>query len=165
MPHLVHIAYGSNIGQKRDFIINALTAIDELNNTQILTRSSLYTSKPWGYSSENEFYNGVCCVSTELSAVGLLLALQRIEQNLGRTSKTSTDYQDRIIDLDIISYGNLALTTKELTIPHPLAHVRNFVLEPMAEISPNWVHPLYLETAESLLTRLNESPLLKVDAL
>ncbi|MFK7755875.1 MAG: 2-amino-4-hydroxy-6-hydroxymethyldihydropteridine diphosphokinase [Flavobacteriales bacterium] len=165
MTHLVHIAFGSNMGDRRGYISEALAAITDLSNTELISTSSLYSSKPWGYESEHLFINGVCSVRASKSAIGLLSALQRIEKSIGRTAKTTDGYSDRVIDLDLVSYGRLVLNTPKLTVPHGLAHVRNFVLEPMAEISPEWVHPLYLETAETLLARLNEAPLTKVDAL
>lgn len=153
MIHTSYISFGSNLGDREGYILSALQRINNLPKTEIILTSNLYSSTPWGFSSENEFLNGVFLIETAMGVGSLLSVLQRIEGELGREAKTVHGYSDRVIDLDILSYDHLVLSLPSLTIPHPLLHVRNFVLEPLAEIAPEWVHPLYLETPKTLLSR------------
>jgi 2-amino-4-hydroxy-6-hydroxymethyldihydropteridine diphosphokinase len=88
-------------------------------------------------------------MESELSPLDLLRETQRIEKELGRTAKTTTEYADRVIDIDIIDYDNQIIKISQqstvnslLTLPHPLMHLRNFVLYPLADIAPEWVHPI-----------------------
>ncbi len=157
MKHESFIAFGSNLGDKEMAISSALEYINRSPYMEILATSSIYSSEPWGFTSENDFYNGVCLIQTMLSPDGLLEALQRTEKQVGRASKTFEEYTDRLIDLDILSYDRLVINTSKLTIPHPQMHVRNFVLQPLAEIAPNWVHPLYLVSSESLRDRSTDT--------
>ena len=112
--------------------------------------SPIYTSEPWGFESENGFYNIALILETTLSPLDLLYATQQIERDLGRTAKTTTTYTDRIIDIDIIDYNNQTIDTQTLTLPHKLMHKRNFVLYPLADIAPDWQHPILKLTATEL---------------
>ena len=112
--------------------------------------SPIYTSEPWGFESENGFYNIALILETSLSPLDLLYATQQIERDLGRTAKTTTSYTDRIIDIDIIDYNNQTIDTQTLTLPHKLMHKRNFVLYPLADIAPDWQHPILKLTATEL---------------
>lgn len=166
MKHAAYISYGSNLGDKKVNIQKTLDLINEHPSIAIAEYSNLYTSDAWGFSSENSFINGVIKIATELSVFSLLEALQRIEKTSGKSKKSTPGYTDRLIDLDILSYDRLVLTTPELTIPHEWMHVRNFVLEPLAEIAPEWTHPLYLMSAKNLLANSpDKSEVKKLDAL
>jgi len=166
VKHTAYISYGSNLGKKKSVIQKALGLINSLSGVSITAYSNFYSSDAWGFSSENSFLNGVIEISTELSAFSLLKELQGIEQSLGRNEKTTQEYVDRFIDLDVLSYDLLVLNTPELTIPHEWMHVRNFVLEPLAEIAPEWTHPLYLTSAKYLLANSpDKSEVKKLDAL
>ncbi len=129
----------------------ALQLLDKSQRIKVIVCSKFYVSDSWGFESENQFVNACCIIKTSLTPGGILLALQRIEKQLGRRQKTKTSYEDRAIDLDVIFYNHLILRSKTLIIPHELMHVRNFVLEPLAEISPDWVHPVYLKSVAELL--------------
>jgi len=122
-----------------------------------MVKSKFYSSEPWGFESESQFVNACCILKTRLTPGGVLLALQRIEKELGREQKTKSDYEDRVLDLDILFYNHLVLSSESLTIPHRFMHVRNFVLEPLSEISPNWVHPVYLKSVAELLAISSDS--------
>ncbi len=162
----MYISYGTNLGDKKAIIQQAFDSINNLPSTDITEYSSFYSSDAWGYSSENSFINGVIKISTDLAVFPLLVALQRIEKSIGRNEKSTTEYADRLIDLDILSYDSLVISTPALTIPHEWMHVRNFVLEPLAEIAPEWTHPLYLMSAKNLLANSKDkSEVRKVDAL
>ncbi|MDR3061597.1 MAG: 2-amino-4-hydroxy-6-hydroxymethyldihydropteridine diphosphokinase [Dysgonamonadaceae bacterium] len=135
--HTVYLSLGSNLGNKAENIDNAIEKIAEKAGT-VSAISSVYETKPWGYESDNDFFNLAIRIETSLSPIQLLKITQEIEKEMGRTEKSSgTGYQDRIIDIDLILYDNLVLNTPELTLPHPHFHERKFVLDPLKEINPH----------------------------
>lgn len=102
---------------------------------EVVRQSSLIETKPWGFSSPNDFINSCICVSTTLSPHQVLRETQRIERDMGRILKSQNgEYHDRIIDIDILLYDDLHLSTPDLTIPHPLMQEREFVMIPLKEI-------------------------------
>lgn len=117
----------------------------------VLALSGFYETEPWGFQSENTFLNAALQLETALSPLELLKATQEIEIEMGRTQKSNGAYHDRIIDIDILLYEDLVLQTPELTLPHPLMHERLFVMEPLAEIAPNVIHPVFKKPVISLL--------------
>ena len=145
---MIILSIGTNIGDRQANIANAITALGQIG--KVVTVSPIYTSEPWGFESENGFYNIALILETSLSPLDLLYATQQIECDLGRTAKTTTSYTDRIIDIDIIDYNNQTIDTQALTLPHKLMHKRNFVLYPLADIAPNWQHPILKLTATEL---------------
>ncbi len=129
-----YLSLGTNLGDKRRNIDGATEKIRELIGT-ILRQSALYATKPWGFESENDFINAAVCVETSLSPRQLLEATQRIEREMGRTEKSQGGvYRDRIIDIDILLYGDMTVDEPDLKIPHPLMHERDFVMTPLNEI-------------------------------
>jgi 2-amino-4-hydroxy-6-hydroxymethyldihydropteridine diphosphokinase len=144
MPTLVYLGLGANLGDREQ---NLRRATDEIEKRigNIVSRSAFYTTAPWGFRSEHPFLNAAVGVETELSPTDLLAACQAIERDMGRQrpSDTSEAYHDRIIDIDILLYGDSIINTPTLTIPHPLMTARAFVLDPLTEIAPNVVHPVY----------------------
>ena len=145
---MIILSIGTNIGDRQANIANAITALAQIG--KVVTVSPIYTSEPWGFESENGFYNIALILETTLSPLDLLYATQQIERDLGRTAKTTTSYTDRIIDIDIIYYNNQTIDTQALTLPHKLMHKRNFVLYPLADIAPDWQHPILKLTATEL---------------
>ena len=144
---MIILSIGTNIGDRERNIENAVKALGEIGKVTAI--SPIYTSEPWGFESENGFYNIALTMESELSPLELLRETQRIEKELGRTTKTTTGYADRVIDIDIIDYDNQIIKISQqstvnnlLTLPHPLMHLRNFVLYPLADIAPEWVHPI-----------------------
>ena len=132
--NVAFLGLGTNLGDKEKNILRAYEMIEERVG-EIVRRSSLYTTEPWGYESQNSFINTVICVETLLSPRELLYATQKIEREMGRKQK-STDggYHDRIIDIDILLYNDLTVNEPDLKIPHPLMHERDFVMRPLREI-------------------------------
>lgn len=128
----------------------------------VLRCSHVYQSKAWGFNSAGEFMNQAMIVDTELSPEELLAALQDIERRLGRDraaeadekQRTGEPYSSRVIDIDILFYNDLTLNMPDLTLPHPLMHERDFVLAPLYEIAPKWVHPVFGKTIEELRAEL-----------
>ena len=127
------IALGSNIGDTKANHGLALTMLREA--TDVKQVSSYYSTKPVGYTDQPDFLNAVCIIETELPAMALLAMLQGIEKVMGR--ERTIKWGPRTIDLDIIQYGDLISKAEELTLPHPRAHERKFVLEPWHEIEPD----------------------------
>lgn len=147
---IAYLALGTNIGNKRRNMITAAALLAERVG-DVLALSGFYETEPWGFQSENTFLNAALQLDTSLSPLELLKATQEIEIEMGRTQKSNGTYHDRIIDIDILLYDNLVLQTPELTLPHPLMHERLFVMEPLAEIAPNVIHPVFKKPVISLL--------------
>ncbi|HFC10174.1 MAG TPA: 2-amino-4-hydroxy-6-hydroxymethyldihydropteridine diphosphokinase [Chloroflexi bacterium] len=137
MP-LVYLALGSNLGDRAARLEAARTALARRMTLRRVSR--IYETPPWGYVEQPAFLNQVVAVETDLGPEALLTYLKYMEAELGR--KPSFRYGPRVIDLDILFYGNLVLETPHLLIPHPRLHERAFVLVPLAEIAPRLRHPL-----------------------
>ena len=117
--------------------------------------SRFIETAPWGFESSNSFLNCAAAFETELQTTELLDTTESIERELGRTVKSQGgNYSDRIIDIDILLYGNETIETERLTVPHPLMHKRDFVLQPLAEIAPDVVHPVLDKSIILLLKEL-----------
>jgi len=146
----VYLSLGTNLGDKPN---NLLMAIIEITRKigKLSAVSSVYKTKPDGFESENDFLNMVVLVETELLPIELLSVTQQIENTLGRTEKSIHSYKDRFIDIDIIAYENLILKSDNLQLPHPLFHRRRFVMEPLNEIAPDYVHPVLKKSIGELL--------------
>ena len=143
------IALGSNIGEPKANLDLAIALLKEA--TDVKQISSYYITKPVGYQDQPDFLNAVCIIESELPAMELLNMLQGIEKVMGR--ERTIKWGPRTIDLDIIQYGSLLSNAEELTLPHPRAHERKFVLEPWHEIEPEAVLLTHGKIAD-LLTKL-----------
>jgi 2-amino-4-hydroxy-6-hydroxymethyldihydropteridine diphosphokinase len=136
-PHTIYLALGTNLGDRGASLRNA---VERLRDAVVVTRmSSVYETEPAYLLDQPRFLNMVLCGETALKPHALLAFLKRIERDLGRTA--APRYGPRAIDLDILLYNRLVLTTAELTIPHPRMAERPFVLAPLAEIAPELVPP------------------------
>ncbi len=152
----VYIGLGSNLGDSKQIIGQAIEQI-ERRVGRVVARSSLYTTRPWGYESTHLFCNAVVAVDTELLPHEVLLATQAIEQEQGSATHRdgNGNYIDRILDLDLLDYEGVILDTPSLILPHPCMHLREFVLAPLAEVAPEWRHPIVQRTAKELLQSLD----------
>jgi len=137
--HKAFIALGSNLGDKRKNIEIAIEKIKE-KGINILKVSSIIETEPYGYKDQDSFLNAVCLVETSLDPFSLLRVLLNIEEEMGR--KRIFKWGPRNIDLDIIFFDDLVIDSEELIIPHPDAHNRTFVMGPISEIEPDFVHPV-----------------------
>lgn len=132
--HKVYLSLGTNLGNRKRNIREALEKIGELVGV-VERQSALYETKPWGFSSPNDFINACVLVDTMLPPRQLLGVTQRIEQEMGRIGKSQNgEYHDRIIDIDILIYDDLEVNEPNLVIPHPLMEERDFVMKPLKEI-------------------------------
>ncbi len=143
----VYLSIGSNKGN-RSVLINK--AIDEIEKKVgiIISRSSIYQSKSWGFDS-NDFYNLCLLIDTDIIPKSLLINLKKIEKSMGREDVDGS-YSDRLIDIDILFYDNIITDSEDLKIPHPKIEIRKFVLVPMLEIADDYVHPILNKTIKEL---------------
>ncbi|OGS21107.1 MAG: 2-amino-4-hydroxy-6-hydroxymethyldihydropteridine diphosphokinase [Elusimicrobia bacterium RIFOXYA2_FULL_39_19] len=127
-----YIGIGTNLGNKRKNIIKAYELLNNRNDIVINSTSSSIKTKAWGYKNQPDFLNAVLEIETELQPLALLKVLKEIEKKIGR--KKTFKWGPRLIDLDILTYGNKKLKTKTLTIPHPEMKNRDFVIKPLEEL-------------------------------
>lgn len=144
---------GANLGAARENFERALGSVSEFS--ALLAVSSLYESDPVGLPGQPKFTNAVAKVRTELSPFALLGRLKAVEREMGR--KKTVRWGPRVIDLDIIFYGDLVMESDSLVIPHPRAHERRFVLEPLLEIEPAAAHPAVGKPLKEILSELEDS--------
>ena len=156
---LAYIGLGSNLKGPKAQIKRALAALNDNNGTELMTASSLYESKPLLDIPGPNYINAVCKIETKLSAVDLLDLCQEIEESQQRVREVK--WGPRTIDLDILLYGEQVISNKRLTIPHPEAINRAFVLVPLFEIDPTVKVPL-LGSIKTLLNRINKSDVKKL---
>ena len=161
MEHSVFLGLGSNQGEKIKNCEQAIEEILKLEEGFLLSRSSWYYSEPWGRDDQDWFINGVIQIRTELYPDELLMKFKEIEKRLGR--KNREKWGPRVIDIDILFYDDLFLESPEMDIPHPRILERNFVLIPLAEIAPQFVHPVLKKTIKELLdTSSDQKKVVKV---
>ena len=148
----VWIALGSNMGEGRK---NLDLAIKMMNERGVLVEkvSTYIETEPYGYTEQDNFVNAVCIAETKLSPRELLEVLLKIELDMGRVRIIK--WGPRIIDLDILFYEDLIIDEEDWKVPHIEIQKRSFVLEPMNEISPDKIHPVFKKTVNQLLLDLN----------
>ena len=153
MDHIVYLALGSNMGNR---LSNLKAAV--LNLTPQMTvkqKSSVYETPPWGFTEQDAFLNQVVKVTTYLEPEALLRHLKRMETALGRVPNFQNG--PRVIDIDILFFDKMVINTPPLVVPHPRLHERAFVLVPLAEIEPDFVHPILQRPINKILEDVDRS--------
>lgn len=155
MHYFINI--GSNLGDRRRNLSRAVAAIEK--EFGYFELSHTVESEPWGYASLNPYLNVGMMFISELEPVEVLRRLQTIEAGLNASPHRTAEggYADREVDIDIIAVDDLMVDTPELTVPHPRMAERRFVLEPLAELAPFWVHPRLGLTPAQLLSLFGAS--------
>ena len=154
MEHTIFIGLGSNQGEKKKNCARAIENILKLDSSRLVAQSSWYHTQPWGLGEQDWFINGVIQIESGLHPYELLSQLKEIELQFGR--QDNGRWGPRPIDIDILFYDNLRIKTFDLEIPHPELHQRKFVLIPMAEIAPNFIHPVYHKAIKDILDTVSD---------
>ncbi|MEN6331270.1 MAG: 2-amino-4-hydroxy-6-hydroxymethyldihydropteridine diphosphokinase [Smithella sp.] len=155
-----YIAIGSNLGDALQNCKEAVGRISRVKEIQLTEVSSFYSSEPVGIENQNWFVNAVIEIKTTLAARDLLHVLQDIENTMGR--KREIKGGPRIIDVDLLFYGQAVIGEADLTVPHPEIHKRRFVLEPLNEIASYLIHPAFGVSVRGLKDRLNDQKVVKL---
>jgi len=158
LQHQTLIALGTNLG---DRLANLRTALDALPpEVVILDKSKIYETPAWGFEDQPAFLNMAVKGRTDLKPEALLKHLKLLETRLGR--EPSFHWGPRLIDIDLLFYDDLILDTPRLVIPHPRLHERAFVLVPLTDIAPDFIHPILGKTIRQLLEGVDKSNILPI---
>ena len=143
----IYVGIGSNVGDRKANCRRAVKLMNESGMT-VIKESSLYETEPWGVKEQPLFINMAAIAQTDLSPDASLTALKCIEKEMGR--QETSMWGPRCIDLDILFYDDIVMSGKDLSIPHPLLHQREFVLLPLCEIAPDKMHPVLKKSIRQL---------------
>ena len=150
----VVLGLGSNLGNRKLFIRKAIKEISLLKGVIVLARSALYQTEPWGFKSQGNFLNSAVICLCKQSPHELMKNLKKIEKKLGR--KRREKWAPREIDIDILFFGSHIIKNKNVEIPHPMIAKRNFVLIPLNEIIPEFIHPVLNTRISGLLHKSSD---------
>ncbi len=143
---IVYLCLGSNKPEKVSFVQQATNLLSCDNLIKIIRTSTLYETEPWGNKNQDWFVNAVIEAKTNLTPDELLQLCQGVEGHLGRNRDEEEHWGERPIDIDILFYGDIILDSEDLKIPHPRMHERAFVLVPLLELIPDFIHPVCNKT-------------------
>jgi deoxyguanosine kinase len=159
--HICYLSLGSNLGNREEHLENARRMLQE-QGLVFLAVSPLYQTEPWGFETSMYFLNQVIKAGSDISAGELFRIITDVENCLGRVRSDGGAYENRVIDIDILFYDDMILNSTQLEVPHPRIAERRFILEPLASISPEMVHPLLKKTIRDLLDECNDKGLVKI---
>ncbi len=146
---IVYLAIGTNIGDREENYNKAMQSLAGIKGIRILKESSRYLTRPVGGPKQRDYLNGIVKIETELTAHQVLREIKNIEKEMGRKKETELN-RPRIIDLDIVLFGDEIITGPDLLVPHPRMHERGFVLKGLSEIAPGFLHPVLKKTIKEL---------------
>jgi len=144
---------GSNMGDRLQNLMTAKQLLPEAG-CMLNRESSVYVTEPWGNKEQDPFLNQVWSIATQKDPHDLLISLLAIENTMGR--RRNVKWEPRVIDIDILLFNDMVVQSEDLVIPHPHLHERKFALMPLAEIFPQWVHPVLHKTMISLLGEVDD---------
>ncbi len=158
------LSFGANVGNRLGNIKKALRILQS-NGINIIKKSDVFETQPFGIENQPRFLNACAIIETSLEPLELLELVKRIEKEIGRITRER--WGPREIDIDILFMGNIHIQSDKLTIPHKGIQERRFVLEPLCQISPEWIHPVLDQSAESLMQKLDskDNSVLKIAGL
>jgi 2-amino-4-hydroxy-6-hydroxymethyldihydropteridine diphosphokinase len=154
----VYLLLGSNLGDRELFLRMAFRLIEN-DIAPVAKASAIYETQSWGKTDEPEYLNQVLMLKTDLLAQEVLRKILAIELEMGR--KREERWGSRTIDIDILLYGDAVINEPNLVVPHPEMHNRRFTLEPLSEIAPQVVHPVFHTTIKGLKNKLNDTLIVK----
>jgi len=156
----VFLSLGSNLGNKWENLAKAIKEI-EFSIGKVNSISGIYETEAWGFECKSNFLNQVILIETEIDPIHLIHFCLEIERKMGRVRSENGNYESRIIDIDILFYGESIVDDNNLTIPHPHLHKRRFILEPLNEIAPDLIHPVLEKSISELLATCSDTGLVK----
>lgn len=158
------LSFGANVGNRLGNIKKALRLLQS-KGINIIKKSDVFETQPFGIENQPRFLNACAIIETSLEPLELLELVKRIEKEIGRITRER--WGPREIDIDILFMGNIHIQSDKLTIPHKGIQERRFVLEPLCQISPEWIHPVLDQSAESLMQKLDskDNSVLKIAGL
>lgn len=145
-----YLSLGSNLGEKEKNLARAIRYIN-LEVGHVVDLSGIYETEPWGFESDSKFLNMVVEIVSDLTPLEMIDKCLEIETKLGRSRNSNEGYSSRIIDIDILFYENEIILEKKLILPHPHLQDRRFILEPLCDLAPDFVHPVLHESISALL--------------
>jgi 2-amino-4-hydroxy-6-hydroxymethyldihydropteridine diphosphokinase len=151
---IAYLSLGSNMGERERMLKTAVELLSKRSG-DILDRSAVYETEPWGNKEQPVFLNQIISIDTPLSAEELLDEIHFVERQMGRI-RNGKPFQPRYVDIDILLYDQLVLQSERLTIPHPLMHRRAFILVPLMEIAPGLMHPLLKRSVKELYSETTD---------
>lgn len=152
--HVSYIGLGSNMGEREEYLYGAIEALNAHPEIEVKKISTFIETKPYGNEKQDDFLNGAIKIETMLSPIQLLDVCQKIEDDFGR--ERTEQWGPRTLDIDILIYDDQIIETERLVIPHPDMMNRDFVLRPMKEIAPSFMHPVTGKTMGRMMVELHE---------